>query len=107
MLLRATGDGLIAKDELEPSLVTLGPAAVPDEPVLARLGFALSDPAGPMLSWWRCDDDHHGVVLSRHPVTRLHHYVWAFADFASLGGMADRAAFLLADRPVARTAAGR
>ena len=62
------------------------------ERVLARVGFALSDRAGPMLSWWHCDNDHHGVALSRHPVTRLHHYAWAFADFASLGRVADRAA---------------
>jgi catechol 2,3-dioxygenase-like lactoylglutathione lyase family enzyme len=62
------------------------------ERMLVPLGFALSDRAGPMLSWWHCDDDHHGVALSRYPVTRLHHYAWAFADFASLGSVADRAA---------------
>jgi catechol 2,3-dioxygenase-like lactoylglutathione lyase family enzyme len=62
------------------------------ERVLERLGFALSDRAGPMLSWWHCDEDHHGVALARHPVTRLHHYAWAFADFESLGRVADRAA---------------
>jgi catechol 2,3-dioxygenase-like lactoylglutathione lyase family enzyme len=56
------------------------------------LGFRLSDRVGRMLSWLHCNEDHHGVALSRFPVSRLHHYAWAFADFEALGRVADRAA---------------
>jgi catechol 2,3-dioxygenase-like lactoylglutathione lyase family enzyme len=56
------------------------------------LGFRLSDRVGRMLSWLHCNEDHHGVALSRFPVSRLHHYAWAFGDFEALGRVADRAA---------------
>jgi catechol 2,3-dioxygenase-like lactoylglutathione lyase family enzyme len=59
---------------------------------LEQLGFALTDRLWSMLSWWHCDEDHHGVSLTRYPVTRLHHYAWAFPDLESLGRVADRAA---------------
>jgi catechol 2,3-dioxygenase len=62
------------------------------ERTLTSLGFGLSDRVRPMLSWLHCDSDHHGVALSRHPVSRLHHYAWAFPDLESLGRVADRAA---------------
>jgi catechol 2,3-dioxygenase-like lactoylglutathione lyase family enzyme len=60
--------------------------------LVESLGFQLSDRVGRLLSWWHCDEDHHGVALSRFPVGQLHHYAWAFADFETLGRVADRAA---------------
>jgi catechol 2,3-dioxygenase-like lactoylglutathione lyase family enzyme len=60
--------------------------------LVESLGFRLSDRVGRMLSWLHCNEHHHGVALSRFPVSRLHHYAWAFADFESLGRIADRAA---------------
>jgi catechol 2,3-dioxygenase-like lactoylglutathione lyase family enzyme len=60
--------------------------------LVESLGFRLSDRVGRMLSWLHCDEDHHGVALSRFPVSRLHHYAWTFADFQALGRVADRAA---------------
>jgi catechol 2,3-dioxygenase len=60
--------------------------------LIESLGFRLSDRVGRMLSWLHCDENHHGVALSRFPVSRLHHYAWAFADFEALGRVADRAA---------------
>jgi catechol 2,3-dioxygenase-like lactoylglutathione lyase family enzyme len=60
--------------------------------LVESLGFRLSDRAGRLLSWLHCDESHHGVALSRYPVSRLHHYAWAFEDFDALGRVADRAA---------------
>jgi catechol 2,3-dioxygenase-like lactoylglutathione lyase family enzyme len=60
--------------------------------LVERLGFRLSDCVRPMLSWLHCNHDHHGIALQRFPVSRLHHYAWAFADFGALGRAADRAA---------------
>jgi catechol 2,3-dioxygenase-like lactoylglutathione lyase family enzyme len=60
--------------------------------LVESLGFRLSDRVRPMLSWLHCDENHHGVALQRFPVSRLHHYAWAFADFEALGRVADRAA---------------
>jgi catechol 2,3-dioxygenase-like lactoylglutathione lyase family enzyme len=60
--------------------------------LVESLGFRLSDRVGRMLSWLHCDENHHGVALSRYPVSRLHHHAWAFADFEALGRVADRAA---------------
>jgi catechol 2,3-dioxygenase-like lactoylglutathione lyase family enzyme len=59
--------------------------------LVESLGFRLSDRVGRMLSWLHCDEDHHGVALSRFPVSRLHHHAWAFADLEALGRVADRA----------------
>ena len=60
--------------------------------LVESLGFRLSDRVGRMLSWLHCDENHHGVALSRFPVSRLHHHAWAFADLEALGRVADRVA---------------
>ena len=54
------------------------------------LGFTCSDRMGVLASWWHCDDDHHGIALTRAPRAELSHYAYAWADFASLGRVADR-----------------
>jgi catechol 2,3-dioxygenase len=63
-----------------------------EKTLIEGLGFRVSDRVGRMLSWLRCDGDHHSVALTRYPVTRLHHYAWSFPDLESLGRAADRAA---------------
>jgi catechol 2,3-dioxygenase-like lactoylglutathione lyase family enzyme len=54
------------------------------------LGFRFSDRMGPMASWWHCDEDHHGIALTRAPRAELSHYAYQCRDFASLGRVADR-----------------
>jgi catechol-2,3-dioxygenase len=54
------------------------------------LGFSFSDRMGPMASWWHCDEDHHGIALTRAPRSELSHYAYQWSDFASLGRVADR-----------------
>lgn len=63
------------------------------EDLLERtLGFGLSDRVGKLVSWWHCDDDHHGIALARWYASRLHHYAWKFADVGAVARTADRAA---------------
>jgi catechol 2,3-dioxygenase-like lactoylglutathione lyase family enzyme len=54
------------------------------------LGFRLSDRMGFLASWWHCDDDHHGLALTRAPRAELSHYAYQWSDFAALGRVADR-----------------
>jgi catechol-2,3-dioxygenase len=54
------------------------------------LGLRFSDRMGPMASWWHCDEDHHGIALTRAPRPELSHYAYQWSDFASLGRVADR-----------------
>jgi catechol 2,3-dioxygenase-like lactoylglutathione lyase family enzyme len=85
----ATADGALKFEHVSLNLRDL---AGIERLLVETLGFRLSDRAGRMLSWLHCDENHHGVALSRYPVSRLHHYAWAFADFEALGRVADRAA---------------
>ena len=41
-------------------------------------------------SWWHCDEDHHGIALTRAPRAELSHYAYQWSDFAALGRVADR-----------------
>jgi hypothetical protein len=45
---------------------------------------------GVLASWWHCDDDHHGIALTRAPGSALSHYAYQWSDFAALGRVADR-----------------
>jgi catechol 2,3-dioxygenase-like lactoylglutathione lyase family enzyme len=85
----AGADGALTFEHV--SLNLRGLAAI-ERLLVESLGFRLSDRVGRVLSWLRCDEHHHGIALSRFPVSRLHHHAWAFADFEALGRVADRAA---------------
>jgi catechol 2,3-dioxygenase-like lactoylglutathione lyase family enzyme len=54
------------------------------------LGFRFSDRMGPMASWWHCDDDHHGIALTRAPKAELSHYAYTMDDLNGMGRVADR-----------------
>lgn len=54
------------------------------------LGFRFSDRMGFLASWWHCDEDHHGLALSRAPKSELHHYAYTWNTFQQLGDTADR-----------------
>ena len=54
------------------------------------LGFRLSDRMGFLASWWHCDDDHHGIALTRAPRSALSHYAYQWSEFSALGRVADR-----------------
>lgn len=54
------------------------------------LGFRFSDRMGLLASWWHCNEDHHGIAITRAPRPELSHYAYAWRDFASLGRVADR-----------------
>ena len=54
------------------------------------LGLRFSDRMGPFASWWHCDEDHHGVALTRAPRAELSHYAYAWPDLNALGRVADR-----------------
>lgn len=54
------------------------------------LGLRLSDRMGFLASWWHCDDDHHGIAITRAPRSELSHYAYQWSDFAALGRVADR-----------------
>jgi hypothetical protein len=45
---------------------------------------------GFLASWWHCDDDHHGIAITRAPRSELSHYAYQWSDFAALGRVADR-----------------
>ena len=54
------------------------------------LGFRFSDRMGFLASWWHCNEDHHGIALTRAPRAELSHYAYQWSDFAALGRVADR-----------------
>jgi catechol 2,3-dioxygenase-like lactoylglutathione lyase family enzyme len=54
------------------------------------LGFRFSDRMGFLASWWHCDEDHHGIALTRAPRSELSHYAYQWTDFSALGRVADR-----------------
>lgn len=54
-------------------------------------GFRFSDRAGSIASWWHCDEDHHGIALTRAPKNELHHHAWKVGDLSAMGAIADRA----------------
>ena len=54
------------------------------------LGFRFSDRMGFLASWWHCDEDHHGLALTRAPRVELSHYAYQWEGFAALGRVADR-----------------
>lgn len=54
------------------------------------LGYRFSDRMGLLASWWHCNEDHHGIAITRSPRPELSHYAYAWPDFASLGRVADR-----------------
>ncbi|MTD45502.1 hypothetical protein GKE82_14695 [Conexibacter sp. W3-3-2] len=57
---------------------------------LEAMGFRNADRMGVLASWWHCDDDHHGIALTRAPKAELSHYAYAFPDLNALGRVADR-----------------
>ena len=61
-----------------------------EERFLAALGFRNADRMGFLASWWHCDEDHHGVALTRAPRSELSHYAYAWEDLNALGRVADR-----------------
>jgi catechol 2,3-dioxygenase-like lactoylglutathione lyase family enzyme len=54
------------------------------------LGLEFSDRMGFLASWWHCDDDHHGIALTRAPRSELSHYALQWSEFGALGRVADR-----------------
>src|SRR6476469_8408016 len=54
------------------------------------LGMRFSDRMGVLASWWHCDEDHHGLALTRAPRAELSHYAYAWSDLNALGRVADR-----------------
>jgi catechol 2,3-dioxygenase-like lactoylglutathione lyase family enzyme len=54
------------------------------------LGLRFSDRMGFLASWWHCDDDHHGIALTRAPKSELAHYALQWSEFGALGRVADR-----------------
>ena len=44
------------------------------------LGLRFSDRMGFLASWWHCDDDHHGIALTRAPRSELSHYAYSIED---------------------------
>lgn len=54
------------------------------------LGFRFSDRMGLMASWWHCDEDHHGLAITRSPRAELSHYAYTWDSFEALGRVADR-----------------
>jgi catechol 2,3-dioxygenase-like lactoylglutathione lyase family enzyme len=60
-----------------------------EERFLSALGFTNSDRLGPLVSWWHCGEDHHGIA-QRAPRSEFHHYAYAWSDFGALGRVADR-----------------
>ena len=54
------------------------------------LGLRFSDRMGFLASWWHCDEDHHGIALTRAHRSELSHYAYQWSDFAALGRVADR-----------------
>jgi len=62
----------------------------PEHRFLEALGFSLSDRMGFLASWWHCDEDHHGIALTRAPRSELSHYAYAWPDLNALGRVADR-----------------
>jgi catechol 2,3-dioxygenase-like lactoylglutathione lyase family enzyme len=66
------------------------PAHRAEEKFLTALGFRNSDRMGFLASWWHCDEDHHGVALTRAPRAQLSHYAYACSDLNALGRVADR-----------------
>jgi hypothetical protein len=45
---------------------------------------------GRTASWWRCNDDHHGMALVRAPRGELSHYAFTVEDLNAMGRVADR-----------------
>ena len=61
--------------------------------ILDALGFRVSDRLGDMVTWMRCDPDHHGIALARTSEgTRLHHYAWELESWSAMGRYADHIA---------------
>jgi catechol 2,3-dioxygenase-like lactoylglutathione lyase family enzyme len=85
----ASADGALKFEHVSLNLRDL---AAMEGLLIEGLGFRFSDRVRPLLSWLHCNEDHHGVALSRYPVSGLHHYAWAFRDLETLGRVADRAA---------------
>jgi catechol 2,3-dioxygenase-like lactoylglutathione lyase family enzyme len=61
-----------------------------EERFLTALGFTNSDRMAFLGSWWHCDEDHHGIALTRAPRSELSHYAYAWPDLNALGRVADR-----------------
>ena len=54
------------------------------------LAFGFRDRMGRTASWWRCNDDHHGMALVRAPRGELSHYAFTVEDLNAMGRGADR-----------------
>ena len=61
--------------------------------ILDVLGFRVSDRLGDVVTWMRCDPDHHGIALAQASGgTRLHHYAWELESWSAMGRYADHVA---------------
>ena len=57
--------------------------------LINTLGFRLSDRMGTVLSWLRCNYDHHGVGLLSDPENKLHHYAFELESWSSFEQLGD------------------
>lgn len=53
------------------------------------LGFRLSDTVPGVLSWYRCNQDHHGVAVAPAEASGLHHYAFEVEGWASIEAFCD------------------
>jgi catechol 2,3-dioxygenase len=61
--------------------------------ILEVLGFRVSDRLSDVVTWMRCDPDHHGIALAQASGgTRLHHYAWELESWSAMGRYADHVA---------------
>ena len=63
--------------------------------ILEVLGFRVSDRLGDVVTWMRCDPDHHGIAVAKTTRgTRLHHYAFELESWSAMGQYADHVARL-------------
>jgi catechol 2,3-dioxygenase len=77
------------------SHVTLGTEDKPELEtfLLDVLGFRVSDQVGGVVTWMRCDTDHHGMAVAAiESGSRMHHYAFELESWSSIGAYADRIA---------------
>ena len=59
--------------------------------LLDVFGFRISDRVGGLVSWMRCDSDHHGIgVAQADSGSRMHHYAFELESWGAIGAYADR-----------------
>jgi catechol-2,3-dioxygenase len=58
------------------------------------LGFRITDVLGELVTWLRCDGDHHGIALRGASTTSLHHYAFEVEGWEAIQRYADQLARL-------------